>query len=199
MEPVGIEPTSKRPPNQTFITRLLVLSCEAHHWNKNSEGVNCWNQSSRLDQKASRNELLCCHESPDCDLTIPLYFVVLIKADYLRGTSPQQNSVYKKTILSETFYSYFQVGSQAARPREFDFLNRLSNPKRPLNLKPAWIRDLTNLIVCRFRALNSMPIIRLELTTKALQGLRSTIELNRHNFYYFFNSIHQIKTFVNKN
>lgn len=93
MESVGIEPTSKRPPNQTFITRLLVLLSEAHHWNKNSGGVKCWNSSSRLE--TSRNELLCCHESHDCDLTIPLYFVVLIKADHLRGTSPQQNSVYK--------------------------------------------------------------------------------------------------------
>lgn len=93
MEPVGIEPTSKRPPNQTLnytftCSILRSPSLEQEQW-----GVKCWNSPSRL--KTSRNELLCCHESPNCDLTIPLYFVVLIRADDLRGTSPQQNSVYK--------------------------------------------------------------------------------------------------------
>lgn len=105
MEPVGIEPTSKRPPNQTFITRLLVLSCEAHHWNKSSRGVKCWNSPSRLE--TSRNELLCCHESPNCDLTIPLYFVVLIKADDLRGTSPQQTTSIK--TIKRNFLQLFLV------------------------------------------------------------------------------------------
>ena len=55
MEPVGIEPTSKRPPNQTFITRLLVLSCEAHHWNKNSEGVKMLELAQRTRKLVKTN------------------------------------------------------------------------------------------------------------------------------------------------
>ena len=84
MEPVGIEPTSKRPQNQTFITRLLVLLSEAHHWNKSSGGCKMLELVQRTRKLVETNYCVVMNRSIAGDLTIHLYFVVLIKADDIR-------------------------------------------------------------------------------------------------------------------